>query len=290
MGLELTVNEEAIVAQASKLGFAEQNQKRLVELARKANAVIRGDFTRVQAHDLLNSTTEEHEFVVSLMGMFPGVPLKNVLESITADKQIATRVRGVAYHEEETLGSVIDNIPESGALVFATSAAATWCTYRVLQKSMQHIIEDKVFTRDQWQPIFITAFNALEKLYVRTAPVPDQEPVPVPLLLYCPLCHTRHVDEGEFADKVHHTHSCQNPKCGHTWRPAVVPTVGVWTLPGFLNDANITGQDLVGRKVTFKDTTDTGTVIRWYSSSDMYDVEPKAGGMRNLRRSDIKVV
>lgn len=58
---------------------------------------------------------------------------------------------------------------------------------------------------------------------------------PVPMLLWCPLCHTRHIDEGEFATKPHHSHSCQNPECGLTWRPAVKATVGVKTLPGFYN-------------------------------------------------------
>jgi len=54
---------------------------------------------------------------------------------------------------------------------------------------------------------------------------------PIPMLLWCPLCHARHIDEGEFATKPHHSHSCQS--CGLTWRPAIVPTVGVWFLPGF---------------------------------------------------------
>lgn len=61
---------------------------------------------------------------------------------------------------------------------------------------------------------------------------------PVPLWLTCPFCKTRHVDRGDFATKPHHTHSCQNPRCGLTWRPAVVATVGVETLPGFL-DADV---------------------------------------------------
>ena len=52
-----------------------------------------------------------------------------------------------------------------------------------------------------------------------------------PMLLWCPECGTRHIDEGEFATKIHHTHSCQS--CGMTWRPAVVATVGVRFLPGF---------------------------------------------------------
>lgn len=57
---------------------------------------------------------------------------------------------------------------------------------------------------------------------------------PVPLLLYCPECSERHIDEGEFATKYHHTHACQH--CGHVWRPAVCYTVGVQFLPGFKND------------------------------------------------------
>lgn len=54
---------------------------------------------------------------------------------------------------------------------------------------------------------------------------------PVPMLLWCPSCNARHIDEGEFATKPHHTHACQS--CGMVWRPAVVPTVGVAFLPGF---------------------------------------------------------
>lgn len=54
-----------------------------------------------------------------------------------------------------------------------------------------------------------------------------------PMLLWCPTCHTRHIDEGEFATKAHHTHACQS--CGMVWRPAIAPTVGVAFLPGFKN-------------------------------------------------------
>ncbi len=62
----------------------------------------------------------------------------------------------------------------------------------------------------------------------------DQSLVPVPMRLPCEKCGELHIDEGEFATKVHHTHSCQF--CGLTWRPAVVPTVGVRFLPGFKQD------------------------------------------------------
>jgi hypothetical protein len=54
---------------------------------------------------------------------------------------------------------------------------------------------------------------------------------PIPMFLTCPLCNGRHIDEGEFATKPHHTHACQH--CGLTWRPAIVPTCGVQFLPGF---------------------------------------------------------
>lgn len=60
------------------------------------------------------------------------------------------------------------------------------------------------------------------------------EPAPIPMRLTCPDCGELHVDEGEFATKSHHTHSCQH--CGLTWRPAVVATVGVRFLPGFKNE------------------------------------------------------
>lgn len=55
----------------------------------------------------------------------------------------------------------------------------------------------------------------------------------IPMLLHCPMCNARHIDEGEFATKPHHTHACQS--CGHCWRPAIVATVGVQFLPGFKN-------------------------------------------------------
>ena len=57
---------------------------------------------------------------------------------------------------------------------------------------------------------------------------------PIPMLLWCPGCHARHLDVGEFAAKPHHTHACQ--QCGFVWRPAVVHTVGVQFLPGFKNE------------------------------------------------------
>lgn len=62
----------------------------------------------------------------------------------------------------------------------------------------------------------------------------EEHALPIPMLLTCPYCKGRHIDEGAFAHKPHHTHACQH--CGMTWRPAIVATVGVQFLPGFKND------------------------------------------------------
>lgn len=64
-------------------------------------------------------------------------------------------------------------------------------------------------------------------------PPSETAPEPIPMLIWCPMCNTRHIDEGVFATKPHHTHACQ--QCGHVWRIAIVPTVGVRFLPGFKN-------------------------------------------------------
>lgn len=59
------------------------------------------------------------------------------------------------------------------------------------------------------------------------------EGVTFPMLLHCPMCNTRHIDEQDFAKVAHHTHACQG--CGHVWRPAKVNTHGVQFLPGYKN-------------------------------------------------------
>lgn len=61
-------------------------------------------------------------------------------------------------------------------------------------------------------------------------------PPAIPMILTCPSCGVRHVDKGEFATKLHHTHACQS--CGLVWRPAIVCTVGVQFLPGFKDEAS----------------------------------------------------
>lgn len=55
----------------------------------------------------------------------------------------------------------------------------------------------------------------------------------IPMLLHCPQCGDRHIDEEAFAKVAHHTHACQG--CGFVWRPAKVNTHGVRFLPGYKN-------------------------------------------------------
>jgi hypothetical protein len=74
----------------------------------------------------------------------------------------------------------------------------------------------------------LAAIRELVELLGLEAAVP-----PVPMILTCPSCNVRHIDEGEFATKPHHTHACQG--CGMVWRPAKIATVGVQFLPGFRN-------------------------------------------------------
>ena len=59
-------------------------------------------------------------------------------------------------------------------------------------------------------------------------------PHPVPARLECPKCKVPHLDEGVWATKPHKTHLCLD--CGHLWRPANFPTVGVAQTKGTNDD------------------------------------------------------
>lgn len=63
---------------------------------------------------------------------------------------------------------------------------------------------------------------------------------PIEMVMFCPSCLTRHIDAGEFAEKPHHTHACQ--ECDVVWRPAVENTVGVQFLPVF-HDEQSAGEE-----------------------------------------------
>jgi hypothetical protein len=58
--------------------------------------------------------------------------------------------------------------------------------------------------------------------------------LPIPMILFCPVCNERHIDKGKFAVAVHKSHSCQS--CGFTWSPCHRPTVGVLFLPGYKDE------------------------------------------------------
>lgn len=55
----------------------------------------------------------------------------------------------------------------------------------------------------------------------------------IPMLLWCPMCHTRHIDEPD--QPRHKSHACQ--RCGLVWRPCQLPTHGVEFLPGCQNES-----------------------------------------------------
>lgn len=54
-----------------------------------------------------------------------------------------------------------------------------------------------------------------------------QKTFPIPMILYCPRCHTQHIDEPTetWPNPPHRSHLCE--ACGCIWRPADVPTTGV---------------------------------------------------------------
>lgn len=55
------------------------------------------------------------------------------------------------------------------------------------------------------------------------------EPNPIDMVLYCPRCHTQHIDQAEplnaWLNPPHRSHLCHH--CLAVWRPADVPTNGV---------------------------------------------------------------
>lgn len=73
-----------------------------------------------------------------------------------------------------------------------------------------------------------SALSEYAALRVEPAAQPAYRAVPIPMLLWCPDCCLAHIDEGEWATRPHKTHRCEH--CSHEWRPANVPTVGVYEL------------------------------------------------------------
>lgn len=95
---------------------------------------------------------------------------------------------------------------------------------------------------------------------------------PVAMLLHCPMCCKRHVDEGDFETKPHHTHACQY--CGHVWRPAVVPTVGVRFLPGFTSSSATSSDDMSSPKYEKELIAEFFTYDGWNKTIEYSDGVP----------------
>ncbi len=68
-------------------------------------------------------------------------------------------------------------------------------------------------------------------IIVEVQALKEQLKKPIDMILWCPMCHARHIDEGDFATQSHKTHACQS--CGAVWSQASVPTRGVRFLPGY---------------------------------------------------------
>ena len=78
---------------------------------------------------------------------------------------------------------------------------------------------------------------------------------PIPMLLWCPSCGERHIDEGAFATRSHTSHACQT--CGMVWRPSVEATVGVQFLPGYKNFPRIGTDVEIAMPVTDTEVNET---------------------------------
>lgn len=81
----------------------------------------------------------------------------------------------------------------------------------------KHVVAGTAKFADEWRDIIraILAFCA------------RQPREPIPMILFCPNCGLQHIDaprEG-WQNPPHRSHLCAG--CGHTWRPADVPTTGV---------------------------------------------------------------
>lgn len=61
---------------------------------------------------------------------------------------------------------------------------------------------------------------------------------PIEMILHCPTCQRRHVDEEEWRKIPHRSHLCDG--CGCVWRPADVPTIGVKSITTHGRDDTVT--------------------------------------------------
>ncbi len=129
----------------------------------------------------------------------------------------------------------IDGVAEECVCKEETPLSERMCSIREMNDQLIGAINAvTLFEGDSEWPATLRSLQKVIAKYVKRsgAAVHAEEP-PVPMLLHCPMCSKRHIDEGAFAHGAHHTHACQY--CGFVWRPAVCFTVGVQFLPGFKN-------------------------------------------------------
>ncbi len=106
---------------------------------------------------------------------------------------------------------------------------AQWVEWRLRAKGVLEVIAQTLREAGPWKRDTI-----LEMVDDALARMPPAEQEPIPMLLWCPGCHQRHIDEGPAGEKPHRTHACQH--CGLLWQPALVQTTGVQYLPGCKNE------------------------------------------------------
>lgn len=98
---------------------------------------------------------------------------------------------------------------------------------------MQLLTDNPYLRKTTYQEAHVWLNKTIAK-WSLTRPPPAPASTAIPIRLPCPACGQLHIDEGEWANKPHHTHACQF--CGNVWRPAIVDTVGVQFLSGFKNE------------------------------------------------------
>lgn len=69
-------------------------------------------------------------------------------------------------------------------------------------------------------------YSRLHECRIEPHPTPNAA---VPMLLWCPRCERKHIDEHMWETRSHKTHLCR--WCKHEWRPFEYATVGVERLP-----------------------------------------------------------
>jgi hypothetical protein len=109
------------------------------------------------------------------------------------------------------------------------------------------------------------AFQAILSLEARLIQCnAEARPNPIPMRLCCEACGKLHIDVGEFATKVHHTHTCQYHADPVTCQmgpdfSGPAPTPRCWALPKPLAQGGASGSGS-GKSEYFRGWSDHGLV------------------------------